>query len=169
MFVTLHEENAHQDPNQQRRQQSKLWKRVMSNNLSSLLGMLRAYAALYQQISRKPRTTLGPIRRLTPKISCTNAFPLKTPSPTFPIFLSLTAPLSSFFASVTPSGKGCKPSSPFFKVYIHSFPSIKFRKSLNSLSVPRVLREPKMTSFFLARVKETLILRQSRRRSPICR
>lgn len=62
----------------------------------------------------------------------------------------------------------CNLSSPFFNFFSNPFSLTSSRNSLNRGSALRVLALAKMTSFFLARVKDTLIRRQSLRRSPIC-
>lgn len=58
----------------------------------------------------------------------------------------------------------------FGRSSIHFFSSMSEKKSdKRRSSAERVDFEPMMMSFFFARVKETLILRQSRSNSPICR
>jgi hypothetical protein len=63
----------------------------------------------------------------------------------------------------------CSSVAPRGKSKIHFFSSIREKKSdRRRSSADKVDFDPMMMSFFLARVNDTLILRQSRRSSPIC-
>jgi hypothetical protein len=77
-------------------------------------------------------------------------------------FIATLLPVLGLWAwsSVTPRGRS----------KIHFFSSMSEKKSDKSRSsADKVDFDPMMMSFFLARVNATLILRQSRRSSPICR
>lgn len=87
-------------------------------------------------------------------------------SDSFPFPDDLSLFTSTTFLATSP----CIASASLGRSKIHFFSSMSEKKSAKSLSsAESVDFEPMMINFFFARVKETLILRQSRSNSPIYR